>query len=141
MKTLQELNQLQENDDLASWIEYADWCELDNEFIEMEIINPENEQRLIYAWVPANMEQQLEDEKELAETNSYYDWTSTWTSFCQKYWEDEIYEEDLQKLKKEIVENWNNTELGSKYPINEDNVDADFWNTNKIFFTKEFNIF
>jgi hypothetical protein len=56
------------------------------------------------------MEQKLKDEKELASTNRYYDWTSTFTDFCNRN-EAEIEEEEVEEKAKEIITEWNNTTL------------------------------
>ena len=133
MTTLEKLNTMRDNGELDCVIEYTDGCEPDDEFIKMMIVNPQNEQHLMYAWVPVDMEEELEAEKELTETWPYHNWTSEWTEFVNR-WEDkeevfygvdddEEIRAEFEGYRQEIIEDWNNTELGKKYPISTDNID------------------
>ena len=133
MKKLKDLKKIQNQEELNFGIEYDEGMDEEENFICMKIINPYNEQTLIFARVPQNMEQSLQDEISLANTSRYHDWVSTWTEFKEKHEEENI-EENIE----EIVEEWNSTELGTRYPISKEDIEEEKNNYFKI--NKDFKI-
>lgn len=95
-------------------IEYDDWSEPEDLFIKWEIINPSNEQKLLYAWVPVDMVADLENEKETStHTGRYCDMSSNMLSDLNASLEGIEEEKEAQ----EIVDEYNKKliEHTSKY--------------------------
>lgn len=82
--TLEAINTHNDDSDDRLYVEYDDWCELTDLFIGWNIVNPQNEQKLIDARVPVDMVSELELEKELSDTSNYHDWNSELASAQEK---------------------------------------------------------
>lgn len=99
----------------------------DEEFLETEIISPSNDQCLIWAWVPASLSQELEDRKELVETTKYHEWESQRTCYeriirnnvseLQTSFTGDALEKEIDSMLDEQIHNWNQTDIGTRYPI------------------------
>lgn len=82
----EELESIESEDDLRLTLEDTD-CGYGGEveIVETGVMNPENEQRIIMAWVSKDYAASDEYERELcATTTSYYDWTSERTKMIDK---------------------------------------------------------
>lgn len=84
-KTLGELNRLKDenidNDDLFQPIEYVEGSSEDDTFILLEeVINPQNYQHTISAWIPLEMAKEVYFDYLTADTDSYYNWTSAYAN-------------------------------------------------------------
>ena len=80
-------------------------------YIEAEIINPENEQRLIYALIPEEDEKYEEARKELTLTSCYHDWNNTIADKLAEI-QDRAEREEFGD-EEDLIEEWN--DLLSEY--------------------------
>lgn len=131
IKTLKELRELQEKEGGIS-IEYDEGSEAQDEYVEIEILNPENYQHTIYAWVPLVLASQLIVQKELKLTDRYCNYTSELSSNMHKkyYSEDELKNEIteiIEKIIKEATEKYGSLATGCTYTI-EYEIEQGEWN-------------
>lgn len=72
------------------------------EIVNTEVINPENEQKIICAWVTSDYAESDRAERQLCvTTNGYYDWTSTRTKILEKLCDKDA---NLKELEQEWME-------------------------------------
>lgn len=91
----------------------------------VEIINPENEQHLIDAYVPVVIAEVCKNEVHLVETSSFHRWTSDITRMITNIndkIDEERTEEDIASLLEEEVKEWNDTH--SYCPISVDDIEC-----------------
>lgn len=82
-----------------------------------EIVNPENEQCLIYEFVDKDYyEDDLFTRMLCTETNEYYDWTSDRTRFIDSQAEEETFEEEAEAEWEEICSEYKGMNHCSEYP-------------------------
>lgn len=119
---------------------------IDEEFLEdddevslIQIVNPENSQDIIYAYVPSEFIQEYKDEKDLTRTTGWHSWSSPYGELVNKYKTLEVWEEDFKEERNNILKEWNTTELGSRYPLSKDDIEFDYTNQ-RIDINKEFNV-
>lgn len=85
-------------------ISFPDIFEKDVDYIEAEIINPENEQKLIYALIPEEDDKYEQAKKELTITSHYHDWHYT---TADKLTEIQYKAEEDAEDEAELIEEWN----------------------------------
>ena len=69
--TLTQITKLKCDGNLVDAIYYDEECEAAEEFVNIEILNPENKQKKIPAWVPAAMEGYLRAQAAIGDEISY----------------------------------------------------------------------
>lgn len=89
------------------YTEYANGSESDDLFVEIEIINPENEQCTKYAWVPMVMAGMLEAEREIALTEECHKFSSKLIREMHEFYKSEVeMKSHISEIIKEIEDTY-----------------------------------
>ena len=139
MKTLKELNKLvndyQDNNNEQAWkeLEYSypeltEDCEDNDNFVRMEIINPENNQHMIYAWIPEEYASLCQAEIDLTWTTQYHNWTSAITRSLKGMYNSHASAlNDIRKFVNEYKKSNSYIEFNKSQVVIENNGNGKYW--------------